>query len=303
MTRIESARPLWPAYVAESFCSFGTTLLTVSIFFWTQKYFGWTLKENFSMAAGQGAVYTVGALLAEPIASRFGRRRGLIGIYLVLIAITATASVAPSVNVVVPLLLAYSFVAGANWPMLESLVASGAPDGHVVSQRVALYNLVWSGSNSIIIAVSGLIIEASRPGIFLVSTAANLVCALVIWTQPRIDPPGAAAVPTVHAEPEPGLAASRKLAMWLARIALPATYVVIYSMAAMMPSLPVMRNLTTAQRTPVSSVWMAARFCTFLVLGFTVWWHTRPRLLLIASIAMLIAFLGVTLPPSSMVHA
>ena len=89
--------------------------------------------------------------------------------------------------------------------------------------------------------------------------------------------------------------------MWLARIALPGTYVVIYSMMAMMPSLPVMQNLTTAQRTLVSSVWIAARFLTFIVLGITVWWHTRPKLLLFATIVMLIAFLGVTIPPSALV--
>jgi MFS family permease len=91
--------------------------------------------------------------------------------------------------------------------------------------------------------------------------------------------------------------------MWLARIALPATYVIIYSLMAMMPSLPVMHALTTAQRTLVSSAWMAARTAAFAILGLTIWWHTRPRLLLACAAIMLIAFLGVTVPVSDILPA
>ncbi len=296
-------RPLWPAYAAESFCSVGATLLAVSIFFWTTKHLGWTLQQNFLLAGIQGIVYSIGALVAGKLAARFGRRRALIGIYLTLAAIGLGAAFAPSTPVLIALLLAYSFVAATNWPMLESLVSSDAPDAPALSQRIGIYNLVWSGSNTIAIAVSGALIDAARPGIFFVAAMASVVCAIVVWAQPRIDPAVESAALAAHAEPEPELLKSRTLAMWLARIALPSTYVVIFSMAAMMPSLPVMRDLTTAQSTLVSSVWTAARFVTFIVLGFTVWWHTRPKLLLISTFAMLIAFLGVTIPPSALVLA
>src|SRR5213075_175303 len=37
---------------------------------------------------------------------------------------------------------------------------------------------------------------------------------------------------------------------------------------------------------------------TFVMLGTSVWWHTRPRILLFAAIAMLVAFVGVTLFPA-----
>jgi MFS family permease len=299
----DNHRPLWPAYTSESLESVGTTLLSVSIFFWTTKYLGWTLQQNFLLAVGQGIVYTTGALCAEKVASRFGRRRALVAIYLCLAAIALGAAFAPNPVLLVGLLLAYSFVAAANWPMLESLVSSEAPDAHALSMRVGIYNLVWSGSNTITIAVSGTIIDSTRPGIFLIAAAVNVISAIVIGSQHRIDPGTNAARPPAHAEPEPELLRSRTLAMWLARIALPSTYVVIYSMAAMMPALPIIRGLSTAESTLLSSVWMAARFVTFLVLGFTVWWHTRPKLLLISTIIMLIAFLGVTIPPSGFTHA
>jgi MFS family permease len=86
---------------------------------------------------------------------------------------------------------------------------------------------------------------------------------------------------------------ARTLALWLSRIALPATYVVIYSLMAMMPSLPVMQSLEPTWRTPLASVWILARFVSFVVLGATTWWHTRPMLLLGSAVVMLGAFIGV----------
>src|SRR5216117_3064410 len=43
---------------------------------------------------------------------------------------------------------------------------------------------------------------------------------------------------------------------------------------------------------------MGARLIVFAVLGATAFWHTRPRLLLAASVGLLFAFLIVTLAPS-----
>ena len=48
---------------------------------------------------------------------------------------------------------------------------------------------------------------------------------------------------------------------------------------------------------------MASRWVMFLYLGATVWWHTRPRLLLASAGVMLVAFVGVTVRPSEMFTA
>lgn len=294
----QAHRPLWPAYVAESLCSVGSIMLSVAIFFWTQKYLGWDLKQNFLLAGGQGAAYAIGALAADKLAARVGRRRALIGIYLVLAVLALLGAITSSTPAVVALLLAYAFVAAANWPMLESLVSSGA-DSHGISRRISAYNLTWSATNSIAIAISGTIIQGSRGGIFIVAAAVDIGCALALFIGRKIEPAGGIEAPA-HAAPEPELVASRRLAMWLARISLPATYIVIYSMMAMMPSLPVMKQLSTANSTLVSSVWMAARALTFGALGLTAWWHTRPRLLLVSAAVMLVAFWGVTIAPSAL---
>lgn len=284
---------LWPTYTCESLSSVGTTLLMVGIFFYTEHYLNWGLKENFLLAAAQGVVYVAGSLAAQRIAHRFGRRRALIGIFIVLTFVAASALTITSPALLVAMLLAYTFVAALNWPLLESLVCSDA-DAHTLSRRVGIYNLVWAGTNAVTFAASGAIIQHWPGGLFAVPAVMHAVAAALMWMNRDVESGDTKSAATAHAEPEPQLLAQRKLAMWLARISLPSTYVVANALYAMTPLLPALHSLETSQRTLVGSTWMIARWFAFLLLGATAWWHTRPRLLLVAAIGMLIAFVGVT---------
>jgi MFS family permease len=114
------------------------------------------------------------------------------------------------------------------------------------------------------------------------------------WADDKTSDTSAPAHATFH--PEPALLAQRTQALWLSRIALPSTYVVIYSLSALMPLLPVMKTLDPATRTLVGSTWLVSRWVTFWFLGITVFWHTRPRLLLGAAVLMAVCFIGVTAP-------
>ena len=117
------------------------------------------------------------------------------------------------------------------------------------------------------------------------------------------DPSPSVASNTAHVSPahiEPELLRLRTTALWLSRVALPATYVLIYGLMALMPSLPVLKPLDTARQTLVGSTWMATRLLTFIVLGAGSWWHTRPRLLIAAAWLMLLAFLGTVVRPSDL---
>lgn len=299
MSALKDQRAIWPAFVCESLSSVGSSLLMVGVFFYTQRYFGWGLKQNFLLAMGQGAGYAVASLLAHPLAERLGQRRALVAVYAILVLTAIIPLIAPWRSLVLGALLFYGFIVAVNWPILENLVSAGS-DAHAMSRRIGVYNLVWAATNAVVFAASGAIIQHWPAGLFVIPAIVHAASGLLILASTRIEPHEQAGHGAV-AEPEPELLASRTLAMWLARIALPSTYVVIYSLMAMMPSLPVMEPLTTAQRTLVGSVWMAARGFAFLALGATVWWHRRPRLLLLAAAIMLIAFLGVTVQPSVLI--
>lgn len=309
----DEAAPLKPPslgvawlYAIEAMATVGGTLMSVGIFFYMKYRFGWQTRENFLLAAAQGVVYIPGALLAGPVVARFGQNRTLGGIYFVLAGLTATACLiagsgrAGSATAVAATLLAYTFTIGISWPILEGLVASaGAPAG--IARRLAVYNVIWPAGGALAIAVEGTILKFWIAGLFLIPGALHALSLGLVLLRRGAGSDAAASAPVGHAPhpaPEPELLRKRKLALWLSRTALPATYTVIYGLMPMMPSLPALRELPTTLQTVVASVWLITRWVAFIVLALGSWWHTRPRALLWAAVVMLVAFFGMTLRPT-----
>jgi MFS family permease len=278
-------------YLSHALASVGSNLLIPAFFFYATSVFHWDSIASLKLVSAEGVVYIVGALMARKLANYAGRRRGLLLIQVILASITALAWAHPTPALVVVVLLLYTMVSASAWPMFESLISAGA-SADLLSRRIGLYNLIWSGVGTLTLAVSGVIIDHFLWGMFVIPMLAHLVVIAILVGQ-QVSP--AIEEETGHAAPEPALAAQRRLALQLSRIGLPATYTVLYSLVALMPSLAVIESFGPADRTAIASIWMATRFAAFAVLGFTAWWHTRPRLLLWSAVLMLAAFLGVTL--------
>ncbi|HEY1629555.1 MAG TPA: hypothetical protein VGF52_06830, partial [Tepidisphaeraceae bacterium] len=196
--------------------------------------------------------------------------------------------------------LVYNFFSAVSWPIIESLISSGTRDSHVLSRRLAVYNIVWAGVGFGVLAGVGTIIEHVPRGLFVISVAACAI-SIVIVLLGKIEPAKAIVQP-LHsgpaAPPEPMLQRQRTVALWLSRICVPAMYILVNALAAMLPSLAVIKHLRPAMQTLLSSVWFLMRWIMFMVLGVTTFWHTRPRLLLAAAMLLLISFIIVTIRPS-----
>lgn len=291
--------PLLPLFAVEALGSVGGNLLQLGIFFYMQQRFGWGAEKNLLLSSAQGATYIFGALSAGRLSRRLGRVALLRRVQIVAAALALVGFLVDSPWAICAVLLLYSGTLAIQWPALESLVVHDA-SADELSRRISIYNLAWSGIGAIVIAATGTIIQHFMAGIFLVTLATHLLSAgvLTIWTrEPR--PSGAKA----HIAPEPGLLPKRTLAMRLSRVALPATYAAIYALGAMMPTLRSIRQFPEETRTIVASVWMISRFAAFVLLGLTAWWHTRPRVLFYAAIAMFISFLwtGLWANPTGMI--
>jgi MFS family permease len=285
--------------LSQGIASVAATLMNVGIFFFTQHAYGWTIAQNFRLSASQGAVYIVGALLSGRLSKRFGRQGWCVISYGILTAITALAGFAHHLSdhgsvAVAALAIAYSGVAASTWPALESLAISGG-DAHQMSRSTAIYNLTWSGTGALAIALTGALIKWFGPGYFLVAAGLHVLSGALMVAYGN---DAGHVIEHAHEPPPEELQRSRTLALWLARVAMPATYIVIYALAAAMPELPVIKPLGPAIRTFASSAWLIGRFLAFVFLGVTTFWHVRPRLLLVATIVMLFAFIGVTVPMS-----
>jgi MFS family permease len=286
-------RHLTGVFILEALGGVGGNLLLFGIFFYMQRRFGWGAQKNLLLASAQGVAYIIGALSINPLSRRISRRTLLLIFHAIMAATVFIGAILPNPILIVVLILSYPLLSGAQWPLLESLLAAGASPREL-SRRISIYNIVWSGVGAVTIALCGIVITHFPPGIFLATSAAHLA-ALGLLT--RFHPPEHRAA--AHPHPEPELLAMRTLAMRLSRIALPATFAVIYALGALMPSLPVIHSAAPEIRTLLASVWMIARWVCFLLLGVTAWWHTRPRALLFAAMVLLAAFLGVTLIPST----
>jgi len=291
-------------FVVEFLTSCSTNFLQVGIFFYTQQRFGWTLRSNFLLAAAQGATYVCGAMSAGRISARWPARTALARLYVAMCLVGCLGAAFPRSWVLATLLPLYAGLGAMTWPMLESLLSTGL-ESHALGRRIAVYNLVWSGSGAMVLALNGTIIEHFPRGVFAIPAILHASCiTMLLLASRRAIPPQPDPVESTHPvtppHAEPELLRLRTSALWLSRVALPATYVLIYSLMALMPSLPVFHSLDAAHQTLAGSTWMAARLVAFLILGLTTWWHTRPRILVLAAAVMLLSFLGVVVRPSDL---
>ncbi len=301
-----------PLYAAEAFNSIAGTLLTVGLPFYMNHRFGWGARENFAVAACQGALYICGALSAKRVSRQWGREASLpvlcTGMVVVALGVGSCASMGWALAAAL-LAAVETGMMGASWPMLESLL-SGAGDPSRLSQRLGYYNIVWATTGAVALGASGAVIQyAPAWAFFGIVAAAHLWAGVLVCfgvfpkplrTQERASaasssPPASDCAETVRPAQDQAVALRHRLALRLSRIALPSTYVVIYSIAPVLPTLHAIKQLSPATATLAAGIWLAARAAAFFITGNTVFWHKRPGLLLVASISMLAGFLGTIL--------
>jgi len=284
-------RQLRRLYLVEALASHASALLSLGIFFYMHRRFGWNSLQNLALSTSQGFFYVVGALSSHRLSALMGRRRLMRATQGLLSPLVLLAACWANQWLIVAVLLLYTLLSAVQWPALESLICSGA-DAHELSRRISLYNCLWAAVGAATLAVSGAIIEYFPRGLFLLAVTAHAISAALLWRSLGDTREFPAAPPA----PEPRLLAQRTLAMRLSRVALPATYAMMYALMAILPSLPVLHTMPPQWRTAAASVWMLSRFLTFALLGVTIWWHTRPRILPAAALILLLAFLGVVVP-------
>ena len=290
-------------YAAESANSAAGTLLTVGLLFYMTHRFGWSARENFTVAACQGMLYVLGALSAKRLAGRWKRIVALQTLYIVMPVFAISAGIFATIDWAIPTALIVAVetgMMGASWPLLESLV-SAAGDPSRLSRRLGWYNIVWATTGALALALSGSIIQHLPPwGFFGIVAAMHLSAGAAITLRRSLrarlaaEPAVASGTNKVESTHPADEYSERilKLALWLSRIALPSTYVVIFSLAPALPTLHVIEKLSPALATVQCSIWFVARAVAFIVLGNTSFWRRRPVLVLVASITMLFGFIG-----------
>jgi MFS family permease len=295
-------------YAVEAANAISAILLVVGLSFYTSHRFGWGALENFAVAASQGMLYIIGALLAKKISRRWGRKKSLIVLYACMTAFALGVGICASMiwafATALLAVLETSFV-GASWPMLQSLV-SEAGETSTLSKRLGFYNIIWSAVGAVSVAASGAVIQyAPAWAFFGIIVAGHVIAGLLILSRARSTngTPVASQIQAEHkrertARPQLDEAIIRRnrLALWLSRIALPSTYIIVYSISPALPTLHAIKQLTPSIATLVGSIWLVSRAVAFLITGSTTFWHRRPGLLFLSSVTMIFAFVGTLVP-------
>lgn len=274
-------------YVAEALTSLAATWLSTGLYFIASRRFGWDVTEVLAVTAVQGLVYVLGSLAASWTARRVGRLPLLVGLYVLMAVTVLPCALLSSPLPFIALLLLWTLLCALNWPVLEGLMCHGTSASEM-SHRVGAYNLVWAATSALaIVTISGLMGLAPWL-VFVLCTSFHAVSAgLVVWfwrrqggwvgVHGRLDAP-------------PELLRKRELARRLSRLALPASYTVIYALTPVLVALPAVQALPEVWQSVAISVWLVSRVLTFAAMGMTSFWHARPGLLLGAVVAMSLSF-------------
>jgi MFS family permease len=311
-------RNLLPLFAAESVNSIAATLLTVGLPFYMSHRFGWGARENFAVAALQGVFYMLGALSAQRMSHCWGRKKSLLALYACMTAIACAVGISATMarpHVMALLVVLETSFMAASWPMLESLVSESGEKSRL-SKRLGCYNIVWAVTGSIAVAASGAIIQHTPAWSFFgIIAAGHFLAGVLIFCRTQaatpsfhdadlsVSPLDSAPESTSQTTPMVDAADARRhrLALWLSRIALPSTYVIVYSVAPALPSLHAIKQLSPTMATIAGSIWLMARAAAFIITANTTFWHRRTSLMFVASVTMLLAFIG-TIVPGSLNH-
>ena len=321
------AASLWAVFAVTFINSVATGIAYNGVFFITDKAFGFSRQENLLYGLMMGVTYIVGALGAGPgvraLRARFPSlttRGVLIGVMflataLYLLPVVAwfaiSISAAPAASrgasqwAMWAFMACYSTLCGVLWPIVESFLSGGRTD-HALRAATGKFNVCWSSA-----LVVAMLIVSQAPGAIRALTGAtdqtpgvaahglttldatvstlaigallHLIAIFAITALPR--EPGAH-VHETHSYPP---SYPRLLAVH--RALLPTSYMVMYVMLPLMPSLFKTVGInSTALASGLTATWLVSRIAMFFTLDRWHGWHGKWITAVGGTIGMLAGF-------------
>ena len=298
-----------PAYfLLEGMNSLAIVYYFYYFYFFMQKEFGFGNRANLTLAALNGAVYTVFSWLAGKLAQRFGYFAALklgFGIMFCAWAVGSRLASAPGhITVMLVTVVGMCF----TWPILEALASEGE-DMAGLARMVGIYNIVWAGTAAVSYFLGGALLQnLGMSSLFYIPmTIALCQLALTFWLETKVrgavEQPRAAEVsgsPPGPLAPEPKPRSEPRARMFLnmAWLANPFAYVAINTLIAATPGVARRLELSTMAAGFCCSLWCFSRFGAFVVLWRWTGWHYRFGWLLASYVALVASFAAVLMAPN-----
>jgi MFS family permease len=290
-------------FVLEGLNAFATTFFFYYLFFFMAKEYGFGNKENLTLAALNGLVYTGGAWMGGKLGQRYGYLRAL-GVGIVTMAISlAAGGLLHGVKTHITVMIVCTVGMCLTWPNLQALVSDKEPPT-ALPRVVGFYNVVWATLGGVAFFTGGVLLETlGLLSLFWLPVAVQgIQLILLFWLMRRSTVESMArinVVPSASSRPalNPRPIARAKAFLRMAWFSNPFAYVAANTIVAVIPGLARKLELTPRMAGFFCSIWLFARLAMFVCLWFWGGWHYRFRWFVSAYVLLIASFAGMLLLP------
>jgi len=289
--------PLGPVLALAWLNSLGTGAVTIGVFFIADEQYGFSPARNALLGLLLGAVYIPGALGVGPGVRALARRvravssrAALAGLMALLAAACIIPLVSPAEWTIWAFSLLYIPVTGAVWPLVESYISGGRRD-ESLRHAAGAFNFAWASAIPVAFWGMGPLLER-RPLLVIASLGVvHLLCVPVALLIPR--EPGRHL--EARSEPHPEVY-ERLLATFRRMLVL--SYILMATIAPVMPWKLEGLGVRLAWQTTLVSVWQTSRIAMFVMMRHWHGWHGRLRTPVWTGAALVAGFVLVITAPS-----
>jgi predicted MFS family arabinose efflux permease len=293
-------------FTIEGMSSFATSFYSYYLYFFMQKQFGFSGKDNLAFAALNGFIYIFSAWQAGKFAQRCGYFTALkVGFSVTLVSLAVASQLHSAAGLI---LTTATLTCGMCflWPTIEALVSEGE-DAVGLPRAVGTYNVVWAGTNALALFSGGMLVEKfGFKTIFFLPMAILLgQLALVFWLEKNVNEHARAAAenppPILPPDPQRLSRAKTQAFLRMAWLANPFAYIAINTFIPMLPTVAAHFQLTPMFAGFACSLWCFVRLGTFIALWLWTDWHYRFRWLAAAFAMLILSFAVILLSPNLIV--
>lgn len=288
---------LFDYYLVEALTATGVTLFVNSLYFWTQRFRGYSHADNLLLSMVFGLAYVPMAWWGGRLADRSGYDR-MIRRALFLLAALLVCGLWTVAWRGLPFILLAGYVGSMAllWPAIEGAVAH-RPSNRSLANRVGLYNLTWATGNAFGFFIGGAVFAWSPNAIFWVAGLIHAATWLR-WLRPPRRITVVEAAPIVAPPSTPIPLERKRFFMRMGWTANALSYVLQGVLLALTPLLAERLALT-----PEYAMWLTCSFFVARGLAFALFrswsgWHYHAGWSLLALWLAPLAMLGMFLTSS-----
>ncbi len=248
------------------------------IYFISTHEHGFSDRENLALALGVYTPYIAAALLSGRVSRLLGARLALNLAVGCMIVCLYLLSLGPSVVWFCILVSLFNTLAGFQWPVVESYLASGRY-GKTLRRTLGIWNLTWAIAIIVSLWTIGYLIE--NPSTLFIVLAVVHGCGLLLTLNWKRNPhsPDVIRAEDTH-DPE------YVQLLGACQIFLPVGYVLMYSLTPLLPGVFQRLNVEPGDDALWSSTYLISRLLPFTLMFLIPRWHGKWSVPLWSAILM-----------------